>query len=275
MVNLRHLQQPITGPRRKCLESLAGAGGSQPSPESGTRQPTGPAATQATMASLELRAPGGRSLAGPAGPKPGLLLALMAVLALTGTATPPARLLTLLSSGRGVLDRKALGSLLNTLAVRVHCADGPCGKVTAPPDGSPGPNPSPPLHPEGRRQRARANSRRRAECSGLALGRCLQARAHLPRLRIQTHLPSLLVGRWRVGTRGSGTPGLPHPHPISPQASKVAVVPGKNHPEVAGPLCVRVCVCGGGGCAYACVYVCARAVLSLGGMVGRDGGESA
>ncbi|XP_022411066.1 zinc transporter ZIP4 [Delphinapterus leucas] len=128
MVNLRHLQQPITGPRRKCLESLAGAGGSQPSPESGTRQPTRPAATQATMASLELRAPGGRSLAGPAGPKPGLLLALLGVLALTGTATPPARLLTLLSSGRGVLDRKALGSLLNTLAVRVHCADGPCGK---------------------------------------------------------------------------------------------------------------------------------------------------
>ncbi|XP_057388127.1 zinc transporter ZIP4 isoform X2 [Balaenoptera acutorostrata] len=94
----------------------------------GTRQPMRPTATQATMASLELRAPGGRSLVGPAGPKPGLLLALLAALALTGTATPPARLLTLLSSGQGVLDRTALGSLLNTLAARVHCADGPCGK---------------------------------------------------------------------------------------------------------------------------------------------------
>lgn len=150
MVNLRHLQQPITGPRRKCLESLAGAGGSQPSPESGTRQPTRPAATQATMASLELRAPGGRSLAGLAGPKPGLLLALLAVLALTGTATPPARLLTLLSSGRGVLDRKALGSLLNTLAVRVHCADGPCGKVTnGPTRRVPRPQPQPAAPPRG------------------------------------------------------------------------------------------------------------------------------
>ncbi|XP_036686918.1 zinc transporter ZIP4 isoform X2 [Balaenoptera musculus] len=97
-------------------------------PESGTRQPMRPTATQATMASLELRAPGGRSLVGPAGPKPGLLLAALAALALTGTATPPARLLTLLSSGQGVLDRTALGSLLNTLAARVHCADGPCGK---------------------------------------------------------------------------------------------------------------------------------------------------
>ncbi|XP_026988138.1 formin-like protein 18 [Sagmatias obliquidens] len=147
MVNLRHLQQPITGPRRKCLESLAGAGGSQPSPESGARQPTGPAATQATMASLELRAPGGRSLAGLAGPKPGLLLALLAVLALAGAAAPPARLLALLSSGRGALHRKALDSLLNTLAVRVRCADGPCGKVTAPPDGSPAPARAPPRGP--------------------------------------------------------------------------------------------------------------------------------
>ena len=112
-----------------------------------------PTATQATMASLELRAPGGRSLVGPAGPKPGLLLALLAALALTGTATPPARLLTLLSSGQGVLDRTALGSLLNTLAARVHCADGPCGKVTAPPDGSPGPSPSPPLHPRSEERR--------------------------------------------------------------------------------------------------------------------------
>ncbi|XP_055288196.1 zinc transporter ZIP4 [Moschus berezovskii] len=61
---------------------------------------------------------------------PGLgpLLAMLAALAVSGTATAPARLLTLLSSGQGTLDRVALGGLLNTLAARVHCADGPCGK---------------------------------------------------------------------------------------------------------------------------------------------------
>uniref|UniRef100_A0A8C7EY02 Zinc transporter ZIP4 n=1 Tax=Neovison vison TaxID=452646 RepID=A0A8C7EY02_NEOVI len=44
------------------------------------------------------------------------------------TAARPPRLLPLLSSGRGALGRAALGSLLNTLADRVHCAEGPCGK---------------------------------------------------------------------------------------------------------------------------------------------------
>ncbi|XP_044784330.2 zinc transporter ZIP4 isoform X5 [Bubalus bubalis] len=62
---------------------------------------------------------------------PGLgpLLAVLAALAASGTTTHPAHLLTLLSSGQGALDRVALGGLLNTLAARVHCADGPCGKV--------------------------------------------------------------------------------------------------------------------------------------------------
>ncbi|CAM9534297.1 unnamed protein product [Rangifer tarandus platyrhynchus] len=62
--------------------------------------------------------------------RPGLgpLLAVLAALVASGTATPPAPLLTLLSSGQGALDRVALGGLLNTLADRVHCADGPCGK---------------------------------------------------------------------------------------------------------------------------------------------------
>ncbi|XP_032172759.1 zinc transporter ZIP4 isoform X2 [Mustela erminea] len=46
----------------------------------------------------------------------------------TGTGAQPPRLLPLLSSGRGALGRAALGSLLNTLADRVHCAEGPCGK---------------------------------------------------------------------------------------------------------------------------------------------------
>ncbi|XP_044784329.2 zinc transporter ZIP4 isoform X4 [Bubalus bubalis] len=61
---------------------------------------------------------------------PGLgpLLAVLAALAASGTTTHPAHLLTLLSSGQGALDRVALGGLLNTLAARVHCADGPCGK---------------------------------------------------------------------------------------------------------------------------------------------------
>ncbi|XP_073749504.1 zinc transporter ZIP4 isoform X1 [Callorhinus ursinus] len=57
--------------------------------------------------------------------KLGLLPALLLV---TAMATQPPRLLTLLSSGQGALDRVALGSLLNTLADRVHCANGPCGK---------------------------------------------------------------------------------------------------------------------------------------------------
>lgn len=64
-------------------------------------------------------------------------LALLLTLPLLAVGAPPARLLAALSSGHGALDRGALGSLLNTLADRVHCADGPCGKVTAPPDGSP------------------------------------------------------------------------------------------------------------------------------------------
>ncbi|XP_034524695.1 zinc transporter ZIP4 [Ailuropoda melanoleuca] len=57
--------------------------------------------------------------------KLGLLLALLPVAVM---AAQPPRLLTLLSSGEGALDRVALGSLLNTLADRVHCANGPCGK---------------------------------------------------------------------------------------------------------------------------------------------------
>nr|XP_035961709.1 zinc transporter ZIP4 isoform X1 [Halichoerus grypus] len=57
--------------------------------------------------------------------KLGLLPALLLV---TAMAAQPPRLLTLLSSGQGALDRVALGSLLNTLADRVHCANGPCGK---------------------------------------------------------------------------------------------------------------------------------------------------
>ncbi|XP_006162497.2 zinc transporter ZIP4 [Tupaia chinensis] len=58
------------------------------------------------------------------------------------TAAQPTHLLSLLRAGRGALDREALGSLLNTLAARVHCAGVPCGKVMAPPDGPP-PQPLP------------------------------------------------------------------------------------------------------------------------------------
>nr|XP_012328713.1 zinc transporter ZIP4 isoform X2 [Aotus nancymaae] len=53
---------------------------------------------------------------------------LLAVLVVTATASPSAGLLSLLTSGQGALDQEALGGLLNTLADRVHCANGPCGK---------------------------------------------------------------------------------------------------------------------------------------------------
>ncbi|XP_066235868.1 zinc transporter ZIP4 isoform X2 [Saccopteryx leptura] len=61
-----------------------------------------------------------------------LLLPLPALLAATATAARPPHLLTSLSSGQGALDRVALGGLLNTLAARVHCASGPCGKALTP-----------------------------------------------------------------------------------------------------------------------------------------------
>ncbi|KAF0883115.1 S39A4 protein, partial [Crocuta crocuta] len=57
----------------------------------------------------------------------GLLLSVLTV-TVTVMAAQPARLLALLSSGQGALDPVVLGSLLNTLADRVHCANGPCGK---------------------------------------------------------------------------------------------------------------------------------------------------
>uniref|UniRef100_A0A8C5W8G9 Zinc transporter ZIP4 n=1 Tax=Microcebus murinus TaxID=30608 RepID=A0A8C5W8G9_MICMU len=57
--------------------------------------------------------------------KPGLLLT---VLVMTATAAQPGHLWSLLTSSQGTLDLEALGGLLNTLAARVHCADGPCGK---------------------------------------------------------------------------------------------------------------------------------------------------
>ncbi|KAM6148284.1 zinc transporter ZIP4 [Rhynchocyon petersi] len=44
------------------------------------------------------------------------------------TAAAPTRLLTVLTSGQGNVDQVVLGSLLNTLAARVHCTSGPCGK---------------------------------------------------------------------------------------------------------------------------------------------------
>ncbi|XP_017367157.1 zinc transporter ZIP4 isoform X1 [Cebus imitator] len=53
---------------------------------------------------------------------------LLAVLVVTATASPSAGLLSLLASGQGALDQEALGGLLNTLADRVHCTNGPCGK---------------------------------------------------------------------------------------------------------------------------------------------------
>lgn len=80
----------------------------------------------------------------------GLLLALLLV---TAPAVQDDNLLRLLISGQGALNRQQLDRLLNTLAVRAHCTDGPCGKVTAPPDGSPSTGPFLPAPPCGRQQR--------------------------------------------------------------------------------------------------------------------------
>ncbi|KAL1767275.1 zinc transporter ZIP4 [Sigmodon hispidus] len=54
----------------------------------------------------------------------GLLLTMFVV---TAAVVQPNRLLNLLISGQGALDRQELGRLLNTLAARVHCI-GPCEK---------------------------------------------------------------------------------------------------------------------------------------------------
>lgn len=118
MVNPGRLRSQSQGPAGKARRAPGRA-----QPQSGTGQPMQPAAILARATSPERAAPGGRSMAGLA--QLGLLLA---VLLASATATQPARLLTLLSSGQGVLDRVALGGLLNTLAARVHCATGPCGK---------------------------------------------------------------------------------------------------------------------------------------------------
>ncbi|XP_037022338.2 zinc transporter ZIP4 [Artibeus jamaicensis] len=83
--------------------------------------------------------------------EPGLLLAVLMV---TVTSAQPTHLLTLLSSGQGALDYAALGGLLNTLAARVHCTSGPCGKCLSVDDllalgrpEEPGPSLGPALQP--------------------------------------------------------------------------------------------------------------------------------
>uniref|UniRef100_A0A8C5LAU8 Zinc transporter ZIP4 n=1 Tax=Jaculus jaculus TaxID=51337 RepID=A0A8C5LAU8_JACJA len=53
---------------------------------------------------------------------------LLVMLVLTAQVAQPIRLLTLLISSQGSLDREELGGLLNMLAARVHCTNGPCEK---------------------------------------------------------------------------------------------------------------------------------------------------
>lgn len=79
----------------------------------------------------------------------GLLLALLVI---TAAVVQPNSLLNLLTSGRDALDRQALDRLLNTLAARVHCTDGPCEKCLSVEDvlalagtGKPQPAPEPVL----------------------------------------------------------------------------------------------------------------------------------
>lgn len=117
-------------------------------------------------------------------PRLGPLLVVLAALAASGTTNTPARLLTLLSSGQGALDRVALGGLLNTLAARVHCADGPCGKVTPPTDGSSGPAPAQ-ARRSTPRPRPAAKGPGKLQKAGRAVpdaGPCPQAQAHSPLL---------------------------------------------------------------------------------------------
>nr|KAF6276955.1 solute carrier family 39 member 4 [Pipistrellus kuhlii] len=76
---------------------------------------------------------------------PGLLLAVLAV---TLAAATPAHLPPSRSWALGALDRVALGGLLNRLAARAHCNEGPCGKCLSVEDllalGRPkGPRPTP------------------------------------------------------------------------------------------------------------------------------------
>ncbi|KAM5280684.1 zinc transporter ZIP4 [Ctenodactylus gundi] len=73
---------------------------------------------------------------------------LLATLVVTVPVAQPAGLLTLLTSGQGGLDLQELRGLLNTLADRVHCTDGPCGKCLSVQEalalggpGTPGPTP--------------------------------------------------------------------------------------------------------------------------------------
>lgn len=93
---------------------------------------------------------------------------LLAMLVITAAAVQPNSLLNLLTSGQDALDRQALDRLLNTLADRVHCTNGPCEKVTAPPDGSPSPGPFLPAPPRGRQQKGPGQTP-----GGGSGGRCL------------------------------------------------------------------------------------------------------
>ncbi|XP_077022602.1 zinc transporter ZIP4 isoform X1 [Tamandua tetradactyla] len=104
-------QQPAgnTWERTSCL------GRAGPSPA-----PVWPLAVTGLAASL-------RSMGVPAHLWPVLLLGVLGAAA--APVAGPAGLLALLTSDHGALNRTALGDLLNTLAARVHCTDGPCGKA--------------------------------------------------------------------------------------------------------------------------------------------------
>lgn len=156
-----------------------------------------------------------------AGPEPRLLLA---VLVLTVRMAQPAHLVTSLTSGQGDLDRVALGGLLNTLAARVHCTSGPCGKVSAPPDRSPGP-----AHPT-----QRADSKRPGKTPGGG------QRPGSPACSPKPH------GGGCAGDTQLGTPGPPPlsaPRPSHRSGSRKKP-PGKE--PLLGPLCTRSCDGGGG-----------------------------
>nr|XP_055169909.1 zinc transporter ZIP4 isoform X2 [Nyctereutes procyonoides] len=116
MVNPRRGGSQSQGPAQIPGTGAAGRVRAQPQPRSTAHRPAQAAAAQG----LSMTARGPRALA--------LLLALPLALPLLAVGAPPPRLLAALSSGPSALDRGALGSLLNTLADRAHCTDGPCGK---------------------------------------------------------------------------------------------------------------------------------------------------
>lgn len=146
--------------------------------------------------------------------RPGLLLTVLVV---TVAAAQPAHLLTSRSSARGALDRVALGGLLNTLAARVHCSSGPCGKVSAPPP----PDRSPWARP----------------CLLLPRDKFQK----VGRGQVPLGLQAQLSPAWEWGRDGDTSSGDPGPPLSSAPGSDSGEKPPGRGDHCLGPLCVHPC----------------------------------